>query len=281
MNYQREKELLVVKVGTNVLADTTGESEKLDDRSFESIGGEVRLLSDSGVGVILVSSGAITAGVIGEGRRREDIESATELQRYAARGWDTVVQKWKSVIGATRVSSTLLTKRELHTEDMRTKALGVINCCLAHNDVFVVNENDTISDDEIKFGDNDTLAAELAAVCAASGLFKSVKLVLLTNKDGLNKIADDDTTLIRTVTDIELVEQYAGNVANNHSRGGMKTKVQASKTACRAGVETFIANGRTEQAIDRALRREIGTYFQVVRHNSECEDNCRKTSEER
>lgn len=262
MNYQTKKELLVIKVGTNVLADTTGEFVKLDDRSFERIGSQVRALSDSGAGVILVSSGAITAGVIGEGKKRESVESATELQRYAARGWDTVVQKWKSVISATRVSSTLLTKRELHTDDMWAKALGVINCCLAHGDIFVVNENDTISDDEIKFGDNDTLAAELAAVCAQAGMFTSVKLVLLTNRDGLNKVADDDATLIRTVADIELVEKYAGDVTSNHGRGGMKTKVQAAKTARRAGVETFIANGRAEEAISRALEREIGTYFQ-------------------
>lgn len=261
MNYQLERDLLVVKVGTNVLADTSGEFERLDDHSFESIGREVHQLSNNGMGIVLVTSGAITAGVLGEQKRRYDIQDATELQRYAARGWDSVVQKWKSVIGSERISSTLLTKREVHTEAMRIKALGVISCCLAHNDIFVVNENDTISDDEIKFGDNDTLAAALAVECAIAGLFRSVRLVLLTNKNGLNEIADDDSTLIRTVTDIEAVEKYAGSAANGHSRGGMKTKVEAAKTAKRAGIETSIANGRTGQVITKALNREIGTYF--------------------
>lgn len=263
MNYQLEKDLLIVKVGTNVLAETGNGHERLNEQTFESIGNEVRQLSDTDYGVILVSSGAITAGVFGEQKRRGDICSAVEEQRYAARGWDTIVQKWKSVVGSERVSSTLLTKREIHTDKMRAKLLGVIVCCLSHKDIFVVNENDCLSDDEIRFGDNDTLAAALAAECAIAGLAQSVKLVLLTNKDGLNKVADDDSTLIRTVTDIDEIEQFAGNAANGHSRGGMITKVNAARTAKVAGVETYIANGRTNNAVRKALAREIGTYFSV------------------
>lgn len=261
MNYQIEKDLLIVKVGTNVLAETGNGHEKLNDEAFEAIGNEVRQQSDAGNGVILVTSGAITAGVFNEQKRREDIRSTVEEQRYAARGWDTVVQKWKSVIGNERVSSTLLTKREMHTDTMRTKLLGVIACCLSHSDIFVVNENDCLSDDEIKFGDNDTLAAALAAECAVAGLAKSVKLILLTNKDGLNEVADDDSTLIRTVTDIDLVEKFAGSAANGHSRGGMVTKIKAARTAKAAGVETYIANGRENHAISKTLAREIGMYF--------------------
>lgn len=261
MKKRDKKDLVVVKVGTNVLADTLSGAEKLDDVSFANIGTELRQLSDSETGVVLVSSGAITAGVLSERKRRDEIDSTTELQRYAARGWDSVVQRWKSVIGDERVSSTLLTKREINTSTLRAKALGVISCCLSHNDVFIVNENDTLSDDEIKFGDNDTLAAELAVACAESGLFKSVKLVLLTNVNGLNRIANDGSTLIRTVADIDTVEPYAGTAQNGHSRGGMKTKVQAARTARTAGVETYIANGRMKHVIGKALRRETGTYF--------------------
>lgn len=261
MNYQFKNDLLIVKVGTNVLAETGNGHEMLNDLAFETIGSEVRHLSDMGSGVILVTSGAITAGVLGEQKRREDIDGAVEEQRYAARGWDIVVQKWKSVIGNERVSSTLLTKREIHTDAMRTKLLGVIGCCLAHKDIFVVNENDCLSDDEIKFGDNDTLAAALAAECAIAGLSKSVKLILLTNKNGLNEVADDDSTLIRTVTDIDVVERFAGNADNGHSRGGMITKVRAAKTARTAGVKTYIVNGLEINAIQKGLSREIGTYF--------------------
>lgn len=261
MYYQTEKDLVIVKVGTNILADTTAKDEKLDDQSFLRIGKQVRELSDAGIGVILVSSGAITAGVLGEKKRRGDIDNVFELQRYAARGWDSVVQQWKQSIGSGRVSSTLLTKREIHTEAMRTKALGVMSCCLSHGDVFVVNENDTISDDEIKFGDNDTLAAAIAVECARAELFRSVKMVLLTNINGLRTDRDDATTLVSNVTDIAAVECYAGGAANGHSRGGMATKVRAAKLAAEAGIETFIADGRVDGAIGKVLAGEIGTRF--------------------
>ncbi len=263
MNSQQEKNLLIIKVGTNVLADTEHDSEKLNKTSFENIGREVRHLSDSGTGIILVSSGAITAGIVDEGKKRKEVKNAVELQRYAARGWDRVLQQWKLAIGDKRISSTMLTKREVHTKSMRDKALSVINCCLSHNDIFIVNENDTISDDEIKFGDNDTLAAALAVECINAGLFTSVKLLLLTNVGGLNKVAHDSTTLIRKVTDITSVEQYAGDATSNHSRGGMKTKVDAARTATRAGIETYITNGRTTRVITRTLDGEVGTRFVV------------------
>ena len=261
MYYQTEKDLIIVKVGTNVLTDTTGTNDALDQQSFNLIGQQVRALTDQGVGVILVSSGAITAGVLGEKKRREDISNMFDLQRYAARGWDSVVQQWKQSIGDGRVSSTLLTKREIHTESMREKALGVISCCLSHGDIFVVNENDTISDDEIKFGDNDTLAAAIAVECAQAKLFRSVKMVLLTNINGLRTDRDDEATLVPLVTDISSVERYAGDAANGHSRGGMMTKVCAARAALDADVETFIADGRADDAIRKVLAGEIGTHF--------------------
>lgn len=256
-----EKDIVVVKVGTNVLVDTSESEEILNTSVFEDIGQEVRELSDNGTGVILVSSGAITAGVLSEQMSRENITEMAELQRYAARGWDTVVQQWKSVIGANRVSSALLTKREMHHETTRAKALGVIACCLAHSDVFVVNENDVISDDEIKFGDNDTLAAVVASECALAGLGRSVRLVLLTNVDGLYRDIDDRNSLITEVTNIVEIEGCAGEAMNEHSRGGMRSKVQAAKIAAQAGVETYIADGRIKGAVAAVLRRDIGTHF--------------------
>ncbi|MDR2063813.1 MAG: hypothetical protein LBQ02_03445 [Candidatus Nomurabacteria bacterium] len=262
MNYQLEK-LLVVKVGTNVLTDTTGELDKLDEKSFRNIGREVRGLTSRKTSVILVSSGAITAGALLDKKRRCDVTNDVDLQRYAVRGWPKIVRAWESAIGAGRVSSTLLTKHEIHLGSTRTKALGLVGCCLAHGDVFVVNENDAICDDEIKFGDNDRLAAELAVACATTGLFQSVKLVLLTNKNGLNMVADDDATIIRTVTDIAAVEKYAGRTVDKRSRGGMITKIQAAKIATKVGIETCIANGRKRDVVARTLRGEIGTRFVV------------------
>ena len=156
----------------------------------------------------------------------------------------------------------LLTKHELTTESTRSQMLAATAfCLLGRQGAVVANENDTIDPSEIKFGDNDTLAAELAREMALSGLYRSTKLVLLTSAGGLNRDANNDSTLIRTVNNIDSVKQFAGDAMNGHSRGGMITKVRAAETAKSAGIDTFIANGRETQAIRRALSRDIGTYF--------------------
>lgn len=262
MEQLNKKDLLVVKVGTNVLADTSGEYPTFNERSFENIGAEVASHTNDETGVVLVSSAAIAAGVQSEQRRREDVTDIAELQYYAAIGWPAIVQRWKRAIGERSVMPTLLTKHELHTKATRSQILGsTAFCLLERNGVVLTNENDTIDPSEIKFGDNDTLAAELACELARSGLYRSTKLVLLTNTNGLNRVAEDSGTLIRTVNDIDAVQQFAGDASSGHSRGGMITKVQAAKTAKAAGIETYIANGKQERAVSRALGGEIGTYF--------------------
>lgn len=260
MNNKEKIDLIVVKVGTNTLTNTNQQIETLNYEAFRRIGKEALELSNKGNGVILVSSGGITAGTIADNVRRKDIQDSAELQRYAARGWHKVIETWGSVIGQDRVTSTLLTKQELQNQTTREKTLGAIACCLAHQDIFIANENDIICDDEIKFGDNDTLAAELATECAKSGFFESVSLVLLTNVDGLRKNKDDASTLIRTVTSLEEARLYAGDSVDEHSRGGMITKVRAAEIA--SGIASVcIAHSAEDRAISRALGGEMGTRF--------------------
>ena len=259
MNFVKEN-LLVVKVGTNTLADVDG--GRLNEEAFRRIGGEVRNLTDEKTGVVLVSSGAITAGAMLDCQRCDEETEMVERQRYALRGWDEIIQRWKAAIGADRVSAALLTEQDLRREETRTKALGVIGCALAHGDVPILNENDAVCVEQIRFGDNDTLAANLAAELAISGMFRAVRLILLTNVDGLLKKENDASTIIREVTDIESVRQFAGDTKSKASRGGMKFKVNAAEIATSFGVETFIANGRDEQdAVSRAVAAEIGTRF--------------------
>jgi len=256
--------LIIVKVGTSVLTKEKDGICSLDDKSFNRIGAQIRQLSDMNMSIILVSSGAITAGVTSDGRQREVVTYMDELQRYAARGWDAIVQEWKTAIGAEKISPTLLTKHDIHSVNTRRKMLNFMTCCFSQGDVVLVNENDAICNDEIRFGDNDTLSAALAVELAESQLFNKIQLVLLTNKNGLNKVANDDTTLIKKVTNITNVEKFACQSASCHSRGGMVTKIQAAEIAGRAGVATFIANGWVDRAIARALAGEIGTRFNVL-----------------
>jgi len=144
---------------------------------------------------------------------------------------------------------------------MRSKLIDVVGCCFTHRDVLVVNENDVLSDDEIKFGDNDTLAAELAVVLKQEGDFGSVRLVLLTNRDGLNRVVDDDSTAIRYVKNVTDAFQYVGDITDTHSRGGMRSKLIAAQTVVANGIEMYIANGRSDESLLMVLEKQVGTFF--------------------
>ncbi len=258
---EMKKDLLVIKVGTNVLASTAEGKDRLRLTSFRSIASDIRALQKRGYGIILVSSAAITAGSIEDGVERHTVSNTVEEQRLAARGWDIIVQKWKKAMGRKHISSALITKHDLTTHNTRKKLLQVISCCLGHSDVFLVNENDCLTDDEIKFGDNDILSAMLAATCATHGDFNSVALILLTNKNGLNRVVEDDATIIRTVENIDAIRRYAGESTSQHSRGGMISKIMAADIATNAGVPMYIANGHSSNPASNALDVKTGTYF--------------------
>ncbi len=255
----QKKELIIIKVGTNTLVDH--DYDTLHSSVFTHIGNEIHALQKAGYAVVLVSSGAISAGILGAAKKREHVDNTIELQRYAARGWDTVVQNWKEHIGADRVSSTLLTKRELHDETMRTQICKVILCCLSHGDVFLVNENDTISNDEITFGDNDQLATELAVAMQKEDAFSSIKLILLTNTNGLYADIHDESSRIEVVHPDDNVSRYINDSQDTHSRGGMASKLYAARRAAANNIETFIADGRAEEVIAGTLSHQSGTRF--------------------
>lgn len=256
-----KKKLIIIKVGTNTLVDH--DYDTLHHDVFARISTEIRELQHQGYDVILVSSGAISAGVLDDAKKREHVTDTTELQRYAARGWDTVVQKWKDHIGDTRVSSTLLTKRELHNDAMRAQICKVILCCLSHGDTFLVNENDTISNDEITFGDNDQLAAELAIALQKEHDFSSIQLILLTNTDGLYMDIHDKSSHIAVVQSVDNVMKHVDDANGTHSRGGMGSKLLAAKRATEHNVEVFISDGRAVKTIQHTLAHKWGTYFAV------------------
>lgn len=257
----QEKDLIIIKVGTNTLVDH--DYDALHHEVFARLGSEIRALQRQGYAVVLVSSGAISAGVLHDAKKREHVQDVTELQRYAARGWDTVVQQWKAFLGEARVSSTLLTKRELHNDTMRAQICSVILCCLAHGDTFLVNENDTISNDEITFGDNDQLAAELGVALQKEANFASIKLVLLTNTNGLYADVHDESSRIATVRSVEDVARHINDTHDAHSRGGMSSKLQAVARAREARIETYIANGRAARVLHDTLAGKAGTKFIV------------------
>jgi glutamate 5-kinase len=142
--------------------------------------------------------------------------------------------------------------------------MGVIDRLLIHDDVCVVNENDATSHAEIAFGDNDTLAARLAAKMRSSELFNScVRLLILSDIDGVYTDRNDPRTVMGAINDIEQFKHLAGTASSSESTGGMETKFMAASIAKAAGVQTVIGNGRTEGIIPAMLENNAGTLFTV------------------
>ncbi len=139
--------------------------------------------------------------------------------------------------------------------------MKVTHRLLSHGDLPVVNENDAISHEEIAHGDNDQLAARLASKIAASDLFKArVRLVVLSNIDG---VYDGAGAVCPEIVDIDKYLHLAEGAISTQGTGGMGTKLEAAQIARTDGVEMWIANGRSENAIQRTLAGEIGTHFSI------------------
>lgn len=255
--------ILIIKVGTSTI---TTEDNHLDSASFENISQQVTTLELNGYRPILVTSAGITAGMAATGmvERPSKTTDMPGLQRLASIGWRLVLNEYAKAMPHKTTGGLLLTKNELSMPTERDEALMVVHEMLTHHDIPIVNENDAITHEEIAYGDNDTLAATLAAKISRSRLFgNSVKLVLLSDVDGVYENVNDPTTLIREIIDIDTYSQLSGETGSPNGTGGMRTKKEAARIAITSGVEMWIANGRTENAIQRALNGDTGTYFSL------------------
>lgn len=249
---------LVVKVGTSTLADPTGRP------NLPRIEGLVRQLVDiatEGREVVLVTSGAIGAGM-GRLGLSERPRTIPEKQAIAAVGQGLLMQMYERlfeehgrVVGQLLLTRDDLTHRKRHLNSRNTLLslwrLGVIP---------IVNENDTVAVDEIKFGDNDTLAALVASLVAAD------LLIVLSDVDGVyaeNPKTHPNALLLSVVESItDDLERVAGGPGTHWGSGGMTTKIQAAKVATAGGTATVIANGRQVDVIHAILRGEpVGTLF--------------------
>lgn len=249
---------VVVKVGTNVLADATG---RLDLSRIHSLARQIQRIRTTGRRVALVSSGAIGAGVgvLGLGKRPADLP---HLQACAAVGQSALMQHYQEAFApfAVHPAQILLTAGDF---DHRGRYLNVRNTILTlfeYACVPVINENDTVSVAEIKFGDNDHLAAMVA------NLLQAPLLVLLTNVDGLYSAdprTDPHATLLATVDNIDAaVSAMAGETKSALGTGGMKSKLSAARLATTAGGAVIMANGSRDGVLDSIINGEAtGTLF--------------------
>ncbi|MBY0515171.1 MAG: glutamate 5-kinase [Gemmataceae bacterium] len=249
---------VVIKVGTNVLADPAGH---LDRGRIQALADQLHRIRAAGRSVVLVSSGAIGAGVgkLGLGRRPTDLP---HLQACAAVGQSALMQLYQECFTphGVRTAQILLTAGDF---DNRLRYLNVRHTILTlfeYGALPIINENDTVSVAEIKFGDNDHLAAMV------TNLLRAPLLVLLTNVDGLysdDPRANPAAELVTTVPHIDqAVTGMAGASKSDLGTGGMRSKLRAARLATAAGEAVVMANGSVDGVLDRVFAGEpVGTLF--------------------
>jgi len=249
---------VVIKVGSTLV---TNEGRGLDRAAIAQWAAQIAALRASGKQVLLVSSGAIAEGMqrLRWSRRPREVH---ELQAAAAVGQMGLAQAYESCFAAQglRTAQILLTHADLADRARYLNARSTLYTLLHLGVVPIINENDTVVTDEIKFGDNDTLGALTA------NLVEADVLVILTDQAGLYS-ADPrrvpEATLLGEVRagDPNL-EAVAGGAGSEIGRGGMITKVLAAKRAARSGAHTVIASGREENVLVRlAAGERLGTQF--------------------
>ncbi|HVN35041.1 MAG TPA: glutamate 5-kinase [Casimicrobiaceae bacterium] len=247
---------LVVKVGSSLVTD---EGRGLDHAAVGRWATQIAELRRAGNEIVLVSSGAIAEGIrrLGWSRRPSSIH---ELQAAAAVGQMGLVQAYESAFArfGLHTAQILLTHEDLADRRRYLNARSTLMTLLGLGVIPIINENDTVTTDEIRFGDNDTLGALVA------NLVEADVLVLLTDQQGLYSAdprRDAAATLIRSARagDPQL-EAMAGGTGTPVGRGGMLSKVLAAKRAARSGAATVIAHGRSDDVLLRLERGEsVGT----------------------
>ena len=249
---------LVVKVGTSTLTYATG------NINFRRLGRLVETLSDvanSGIQVVLVSSGAIAVGVgkLGLPARPADIPGR---QAAAAVGQSELMFLYDKLFSeySKTPAQMLLTGSDIADPERRAHLVNTFEQLLSFGALPIVNENDSVSVEEILHGDNDCLSAEVAALIGADAL------VILTDIDGLY---DSDPRENPQARRISVVETMAGGAGSARGTGGMTTKLRAAKLATAAGADTYIINGASCENLYTLLEgRDIGTLFCAAKEES-------------
>ena len=259
----REKHRIVVKVGTSTL--TRGQSG-INFRALDRLTRVLADLKNSGHEIILVSSGAIGAGVV-KLRLKERPSDLRHKQAVAAVGQCELMHLYDKFFGeyGTSVGQILLTRDDVDRPAVRQNLIATFNTLLQFGTIPVVNENDSVCFEEIEsehkvFGDNDTLSAVVAALVDAD------MLVLLSDIDGLydsDPHKNPDANLIAVVDRIDdEILALAGGVGSSMGTGGMVTKLEAARIAGSAGIDMVITNGAFPESLyTLATGGQIGTLF--------------------
>ncbi|CAJ0822569.1 glutamate 5-kinase [Ralstonia sp. 22086] len=251
---------LVVKVGSSLV---TNDGRGLDQAAIARWAAQIAALRAAGKEVVLVSSGAIAEGMqrLGWAKRPKEIH---ELQAAAAVGQMGLAQVYESEFArhSIRTAQVLLTHGDLADRERYLNARSTLLTLLSLGVVPIINENDTVVTDEIKFGDNDTLGA------LVTNLIEGDALIILTDQRGLYTADPRKDPDARFVDEAQAgtpdLEQMAGGAGSSIGKGGMLTKILAAKRAAKSGAHTIIASGREPDVLARLANGEaIGTQLRA------------------
>ncbi|MDD5495495.1 MAG: glutamate 5-kinase [Candidatus Omnitrophica bacterium] len=243
---------LVIKIGTKVL---TSADKTLDRERIKEIAEQVSTLKDRGMDVMLVTSGAIGAGMSMLGFKKRPVK-LEELQASASVGQNRLMHVYSESFRAKGYAAgqILLTQEDFNDRRRYLNIKYTIESLLKNKAVPIINENDTVSTEEIRCGDNDRLAALVADLCGAD------KLIILTDVDGL--IGEDGKIVNVVSVFTPKVYKLARAVSCDMGTGGMATKLESAERVTQAGIECVIANGRKKGNIIKIIEGEdIGTTF--------------------
>jgi glutamate 5-kinase len=256
LNFELAKRV-VVKIGSNVLTENNG----LNVKVIQSITGQICRLIDAGREVILVSSGAMASGVkkVGLSKRPDELP---KRQAVAAVGQAGLIREYEKAFGRhhKKVAQILLTSEDLSNRKRYLNARNTMYTLLSWQVVPIINENDTVSVEEIQFGDNDNLAAMITLLMDADILVNLTDIEGLFDKDPR---IHQDAELISIVTAINKnTEQYASEIAGALGTGGMMSKIRAARKVVSAGIPMVIAKGDTPDILAKIFSDKArGTFF--------------------
>ena len=237
----------VVKVGSSLV---TEDGHGLNMEAISGLASQIASLVNSGKEVILTSSGAIAEGMNRLSWQKRP-HAIYKLQAAAAVGQMGLIQAYESCLQQHNLHSAqvLLTHADLQNRKRYLNARTTLRKLLEMKTVPVVNENDTVATDEIKFGDNDTLAA------LVSNLIEASLLIILTDQEGIYETPPGEQSSGPLIDEISandpLLDRAAGPSARQTGRGGMLTKVSAARIAARAGAATIVASGKTPDILNK------------------------------
>ena len=247
---------IVVKLGTGVLTDS---QKRPDPAQFRQLVDQLAALRRAGREVVLVTSGAVGAGMGALGYQSRPA-AAAEKQACAAVGQSKLMAEYDRLFAAHGlvVAQVLLTHDDLEHHERHLNARNTLVTLLQHGVVPIINENDAVSYTEIKFGDNDKLSALVASLLPAD------LLVILTTVDGMiEHFGTPEARLLPEVRKIDAaIEGMAGGTTSATAVGGMKSKIDAARIAVRSGIPLVIASGRKPTVLaDILAGAEEGTLF--------------------